>query len=456
MKTICFYFQIHQPYRLKRYRFFDIGADHYYYDDAKNQEILVRIARNSYLPANETILSLIKKTKGAFKVAYSISGLALESLEQFCPEVIDSFKELAKTGCVEFLGETYAHSFAALKKESNEFELQVKEHSDKIQALFGQKPTVFRGTELLYSDDMAERILSLGFKGAVTEGCPSVLDGWRSPDYVYCSGANQRLKLLLKNNGISRDIAHKFSDCNWDQFPLTAEKLMSWISDNKQEQVVNIFMNYEVLGEIQKAESGIFEFLKALPEQAIANGIAFGTPSEVMDANRPVDTISVPYPITWASENDLSPWFGNAIQDEAYNRLFSIAERVRLTRDKSLLHDFYKLQSSDHLYYMSTSHYNQFFCPYDSPYDAFINYMNVASDFMQRVESRFPKNTSTEELNALVQTIVNLEKQVEELKGGAKPKAEKKAVAPKTEVKAEKPAAETKKKVTSSRKKKAE
>lgn len=423
MKTICFYFQIHQPYRLKRYRFFDIGADHYYYDDAKNQEVLARIARNSYLPANETILSLIKQTKGAFKVAYSISGLALESLEQYCPEVIDSFKELAKTGCVEFLGETYAHSFAVLKKESNEFELQVKEHSDKIQALFGQKPTVFRGTELLYSDEMVERILSLGFKGVVTEGCQSVLGGWKSPDYVYCSAANQRLKMLLKNNGISHDIAHKFSDWNWNQYPLTAEKLMGWVADNKQEQVVNIFMNYEVLGEIQKADSGIFEFLKALPTQAKERGIAFGTPSEIMDANRPVDTISVPYPITWSNESNLSPWFGNAIQDEAYNRLFSVAERVRLTRDKSLLHDFYKLQSSDHLYYMSTSHYNQFFCPYDSPYDAFINYMNVASDFMQRVESRFPKNTSTEELNALVQTIVNLENHVAELKGENKPVA---------------------------------
>lgn len=453
MKTICLYFQIHQPYRLKRYRFFDIGADHYYYDDAKNQEILVRIAKNSYLPANETILSLIKKTKGAFKVAYSISGLALESMEQYCPEVIDSFKELAKTGCVEFLGETYAHSFSVLKKESKEFELQVKEHSDKIQALFGQKPSVFAGTELVYSDEMVERILDLGFKGVVTEGCQSVLAGWKSPDYVYCSSANQRLKMLLKNSGISNDIAHRFSDWNWDQFPLTAEKLLGWVSDNKQEQVVNIFMNYEVLGEIHKAESGIFEFLKALPEQAKQNGIAFGTPSEVMDANRPVDTISVPYPITWAKESDLSPWFGNAIQDEAYNRLFSIAERVRLTRDKSLLQDFYKLQSSDHLYYMSTSHYNQFFCPYDSPYDAFINYMNVASDFMQRVESRFPKNTSTEELNALVQTIVNLEKQVEELKGGAKPKA---TAAPKAKENAEKPAAEPKKKAATTRKKKAE
>jgi alpha-amylase len=258
MKSICFYFQIHQPFRLKRYRFFDIGSDHYYYDDYNDEEIIRRIAQNCYLPANQTILNMIKESDGAFKVAYSISGVALEQMELYVPEVIDSFKELAKTGCVEFLAETFAHSLSSLQEDSNEFELQVKQHTKKIQSLFGYKPVVFRNTELVYSDDIGARVAAMGFKGIITEGAKHVL-GWKSPNYVYCCASNPQLKVLCKNFKMSDDITFRFSDWGWDQFPLTAEKFIGWIEalpDN--EDVVNLFMNYETFGEMQNAGTGIF------------------------------------------------------------------------------------------------------------------------------------------------------------------------------------------------------
>ncbi|MBQ0155569.1 MAG: glycoside hydrolase family 57 protein [Bacteroidales bacterium] len=428
MKSICFYFQIHQPFRLKRYRFFNIGADHHYFDDANNEAIIKRIAQNSYIPANNAMLQMIKESKGAFKVAYSISGLALEQLEQYCPEVIDSFKKLAKTGCVEFLGETYAHSFASLRKENNEFEKQVEAHSKKIEALFGQKPKVFRNSELLFCDDMVDRVANMGFDGMLAEGAPQTLD-WKSPNYVYCSAANQRMKLLLKNCGMSDDIAYRFSDWGWKEFPLTADKFANWIMDNPNEQVVNLFMNYEVLGEIQNANTGIFDFFKALPKVAASRGIKFATPSEVINNNKPADQISAPHPTTWANATkDLSPWLANSIQNEAFNKLFALADKVNRCSNKQIVDDWYKLQSTDHLYYMSTAYYNQTFCPYDSPYDAFINYMNVMSDFSKRVDSFFPANVSEEELNSLVKEKLALEAELAALKAGKKaPKAEKKA-----------------------------
>ncbi len=440
MKSICFYFQIHQPFRLKRYRFFNIGADHHYFDDANNEAIIKRIAQNCYIPANNAILQMIKESKGAFRIAYSISGLALEQLEQYCPEVIESFKKLAKTGSVEFLGETYAHSFASLRKENNEFEKQVEDHSKKIQALFGQKPAVFRNSELLFCDDMVDRVVNLGFNGMVAEGAPQTLD-WKSPNYVYCSAANQRMKILLKNCGMSDDIAYRFSDWNWKEFPLTADKFVNWVMDNPNEQVVNLFMNYEVLGEIQNANTGIFDFFKALPKVAESRGIKFVTPSDVVNNIMPSDQISAPHPTTWANATkDLSPWLANSIQNEAFNKLFAITDKVRRCNNKQIVDDWYKLQSTDHLYYMSTSFYNQTFCPYDSPYDAFINYMNVLADFSKRVDSFFPANVSEEELNSLVKEKQALEAELEALKAGKKAsKAETKAVK-KTEEKSEKTA----------------
>ena len=275
MKTICFYFQIHQPFRLKRYRFFDIGRDHYYYDDFNNEEIIKEIARKSYIPANNAILEMIKSSEKQFKVAFSISGVALEQLEIYVPEFIDSMKELVATGCVEFLAETYSHSLSSLK-DPEEFERQVKMHSDKIKALFGQTPTVFRNTELIYSDDLSEQISYMGFKGVITEGAKHIL-GWKSPNYVYESATNPNLKILLKNYKFSDDICFNFSKYNWSEYPLTADKFINWISTlPESERVVNLFMNYEVLGSMQPAGTGIFDFFKALPRFAKKKSIKIG------------------------------------------------------------------------------------------------------------------------------------------------------------------------------------
>lgn len=427
MKSICFYFQIHQPFRLKRYRFFDIGTDHYYYDDYTNSEILTRIARNCYLPANETILNMIKETNGAFKVAYSISGVALEQMELYAPEVIDSFKELAKTGCVEFLAETYGHSLASLT-DSSEFELQVKEHVKKVQSLFGYKPTVFRNTELIYSDEIGDRVAAMGFKGMITEGAKHVL-GWKSPNYVYCSAMNPQLKLLLKNTTLSDDITFRFSDWSWNEYPLTADKFMNWIKNSPaSEDVINLFMGYETFGEIQNASTGIFDFLKALPRFAAEANIQFQTPSQVIGSRKPVDQLCVPYPMSWGDEEkDLSPWCGNELQKSAFSKLYAIGERVRLSNDKRIWQDWIYLQSSDHLYFMSTKPgMHRPNCWYESPYDAFMNYMNVLSDFIDRVNSMFPEGVENEELNSLIKTIKSQEQEISELQAKLQKKAKSK------------------------------
>lgn len=418
MKTICFYFQIHQPFRLKRYRFFDIGNDHYYYDDFNNEEIMHRIAQRSYIPANYTLLEMVKNSNGKFKVAFSISGIALEQLEIYVPEFIDSMKELAKTGCVEFLSETYAHSLASLK-DPIEFANQVKMHDDKIEALFGQRPKVFRNTELIYSDDIACQIADMGFKGCITEGAKHIL-GWKSPNYLYNSAAAPKLKLLLKNYKVSDDISFRFSNYEWSEYPLTADKFIGWIANTPEsEQIVNLFMNYETLGELQPRETGIFEFMKALPRFAEEKGIGFATPTEIISKVKPVDSLSMPYPISWADEErDTSAWLGNVLQNEAFEKLYSVAERVRLCDDRRLKQDWNYLQTSDHFYYMCTKHFNDgavhsHYSPYETPYEAFTNYMNVLSDFIVRVEAQYPAEIENEELNALITTIKNQASEIE-------------------------------------------
>ena len=418
MKTICFYFQIHQPFRLKRYRFFDIGNDHYYYDDFNNEEIMHRIAQRSYIPANYTLLEMIKNSNGKFKVAFSISGIALEQLEIYVPEFIDSMKELAKTGCVEFLSETYAHSLASLK-DPIEFANQVKMHDDKIEALFGQRPKVFRNTELIYSDDIACQIADMGFKGCITEGAKHIL-GWKSPNYLYNSAAAPKLKLLLKNYKVSDNISFRFSNYEWSEYPLTADKFIGWIANTPEsEQIVNLFMNYETLGELQPRETGIFEFMKALPRFAEEKGIGFATPTEIISKVKPVDSLSMPYPISWADEErDTSAWLGNVLQNEAFEKLYSVAERVRLCDDRRLKQDWNYLQTSDHFYYMCTKHFNDgavhsHYSPYETPYEAFTNYMNVLSDFIVRVEAQYPAEIENEELNALITTIKNQASEIE-------------------------------------------
>ena len=370
MKTICFYFQIHQPFRLKRYRFFDIGNDHYYYDDFQNEEIIHRIAEQCYLPANRTILEMIKTSGGKFKVAFSISGVALEQMEIYTPEVIDSFKELAATGNVEFLSETYAHSLSSLG-DPEEFKHQVKKQEDKIKTLFGVKPKVFRNTELIYSDDISAMVSEMGYKGMLTEGAKHIL-GWKSPNYMYSSCVAPKLSLLLKNDRFSEDLSNRFSDYSWNEYPLTADKYMSWIA---------------------------------------------ATPSEVFTLIKPVDSISVPYPISWVDEErDCSSWLGNVLQQEAFRKINEIGERVRLSQTRRIRQDWYYLQSSDHFYYMSTKHMGQGgFSPYDNPYDAFNNYMNVLSDFIVRVNAEFPENIENEELNSLLSTIKNQGEEIESL-----------------------------------------
>lgn len=421
MKSICFYFQIHQPFRLKNYRFFDIGNDHYYYDDFANDDIITRIARRSYLPANEMLLDIISQNKKRFKVAFSISGMALEQLEQYVPEFIDSMKELADTGCVEFLSETYAHSLASLQ-DPEEFVAQVKAHDDKIYQLFGQRPRVFRNTELIYDDDIASMIHAMGFKGAITEGAKHIL-GWKSPNYVYKAATAPRLKLLLKNSKLSDDINFRFGDSSWAAYPLTAEKYLGWIAALPQdEQLVNLFMNYETLGELQPRESGIFDFMRALARFAPERDIQFLTPSEVIARLKPVGEITVTHPISWADEErDASAWLGNTLQHEAVDKLYSIGERVRLCQDRRIKQDWYRLQASDHFFYMSTKHNSDgnihaLYSPYDSPYTAFTNYMNVLSDFMIRVEQQYPSDIDNEELNALLLTIRNQENEIDQLK----------------------------------------
>ena len=421
MKAICFYFQIHQPFRLKTYRFFDIGNDHYYYDDFSNDDIITRIAQRSYLPANEMLLNMIKENGKYFKVASSTRGTALEQLEQYVPEFIDSMKELVDTGCVEFLSETYAHSLASLE-DQDEFVQQVKDHDNKIYQLFGQHPKVFRNTELIYDDDISAVVASMGFNGVITDGAKHIL-GWKSPNYIYNSPVVPKLKLLLKNSKLSDDIAFRFSNSEWASYPLTADKYINWIAElPEEEQIVNLFMNYETFGELQPRESGIFEFMKALPRFAAQKGIQFWTPSEVVAKMKPVDQLSVMHPISWADEErDTSAWLGNTLQQEAVHKLYSIGERVRLCRDRRIKQDWYYLQASDHFFYMSTKHsqdgsVHSHYSPYDSPYMAFTNYMNVLSDFIIRVEEQYPETIDNEELNSLLLTIRNQETEISELK----------------------------------------
>ena len=420
MKAICFYFQIHQPFRLKRYRFFDIGNDHYYYDDFANDDIITRIAERSYIPAAQSLLKMIEDSKGAFKCAISVTGTALEQFEMYVPEFIDLLKQLADTGCVEFLSETNSHSLASLV-DPEEFAIQVRNHDAKIMRLFGQKPNVFRNTELIYCDEMAPQILEMGFKGVITEGAKHIL-GWKSPNYVYSAASAPKLKILLKNDKFSDDISERFSNTSWDEYPLTADKYINWIASTPaEEQIINLFMNLEVFGDFQPRESGIFQFLEALPRFAAEKGIEFWTPTTVVSKLKAVDTLSVNHPISWADEaRDTSAWLGNKLQNEAFNKLYSVSERVRLCDDRRLKLDWERLQGADHFYYMSTKNMrdgsvHSQFSPYDTPFDAFTNYMNVLADFIVRVEEQYPMSIDNEELSSLLTTIRNQEREIEAL-----------------------------------------
>ena len=402
-KSICLYFQVHQPTRLRLYRFFDIGKDSHYYDDFANRTILRRIAQKCYLPMNQLMLDLIKQNKGKFKIAYSISGSALEQFQRFAPDVIESFKALAATGKVEFLAETYYHSLASLASES-EFRHQVAKHAAKIEELFGVKPTAFRNTELIYSNGIGEMVYDMGYKTMLTEGARHIM-GWQSPNYVYTGETQPKLKLLLRNYGLSDDIAFRFA-----QQPVTAEQFVEKMKENAQEgDIVNLFMDYETFGEHQGVESGIFDFMKALPAAVIKDGtFGFVTPTEATKKVKPVADISVEDPISWADEErDLTAWLGNELQNEAFKKVYATTEKLSIVNDVELWEDFGHLQESDHFYYMCTKFFSdgevhKYFNPYDTPYEAFINYMNVISDFQIRLDEKRAaldvKETVVEEL----------------------------------------------------------
>ena len=395
-KSLCLYFQIHQPTRLRLYRFFDIGKDSHYYDDFTNRTILRRVADLCYLPMNNLLLELIEKYKGAFKVAFSISGSALEQFDRYAPEVIDSFKKLAETGCAEFLCETYYHSLASLASPA-EFKHQVLKHKAAVEEHFGVTPVAFRNTELIYSDSIGEQVYDMGFRTMLTEGARHIL-AWRNPDFVYTDEKQSRLKLLLRNYVLSDDIAFRFSDKNWKDWPLTADKYLSWLKNDIANggDVINLFMDYETFGEHQAASSGIFDFMRYLPEAVLADGtFKFRTPSEVVKQHKPVSSIDIPEPISWADEErDVTAWLGNELQQEAFNKLYGLYEKVALINDPAIFNDYGHLQESDHFYYMCTKFFSdgevhKYFNPYDTPYDAFINYMNVLSDFIIRVDEEY-------------------------------------------------------------------
>ena len=388
-KSLCLYFQVHQPDRLRLYRFFDIGNDSQYFDEFANRTILKRIAQRCYLPMNELIYELIQKHGKNFKVAFSISGAALEQFEQYAPEVLESFKKLASTKCVEFLAETYSHSLASLKSEK-EFKNQVKEHAAAIKKHFGVKPKTFRNTELIYSDTIGETVAAMGFNTMLTEGAKHIL-GWKSPNFLYTNAINPKLKLLLKNFNLSDDIAFRFAGNN-----VTSDQYAAWLAESaKDADIINLFMDYETFGEHQKASTGIFEFMRALPDAVLANTeLKFCTPAEAAAMHQPVAPLHVPYAISWADEErDTSAWLGNELQNEAFEKLYSLEKGVMAAKDEELLADFRKLQESDHFYYMCTKFFSdgavhKYFNPYDTPYEAFINYMNVLSDFALRVEKK--------------------------------------------------------------------
>jgi alpha-amylase len=394
MPSICFYFQVHQPFRLKSYDCFKIGHDHFYEDEDKNREILDRVSQKCYLPTNTLMLQLINHFKGKFRISYSLSGVIIEQFEKYRPDVLQSFKDLAATGCVEFLSETYNHSLSFLYSK-DEFVRQVDQHREKIKEHFNQVPTVFRNTELIYNNEVADFASRLGYKGIICEGLDAVL-GYRSPDFVY-HPPGVSISSLLKNYKLSDDIAFRFSNRDWKEWPLTAPKFAHWVHQVAGNgETINLFMDYETFGEHQWPETGIFDFLSHLPQEILKNpDFDFKTPSEII-ASCPVrGEYDVHGLSSWADlERDLSAWLGNSLQNDAMERIYELEKPVKETRDINLLETWAKLLTSDHFYYMSTKYWNdgdvhKYFSHYNTPYDAYINYMNVVTDFEHVLETDY-------------------------------------------------------------------
>ena len=398
-KSVCFYFQVHQPYRLRTYRFFEIGKKHYYYDDFSNRMVMRRVAEKCYLPMNDLLMKQIEKFGDKFKVAFSFSGIAIEQMEQYAPEVLESFQKLVATGQVEVLSETYAHSLASLASP-DEFKRQVLAHKRKMKETFGVTPKTFRNTELIYSDEIGAMVADMGYNLMLTEGAKHIL-GWKSPNYMYANAINPKLKVLLRNFRFSDEIAFRFV-----QDGFRTEDFVSWLNAlPDDEEVVNIFMDYETFGEHQTAETGIFDFMEHLPEAILTNtDFKMATPQELEKTLQPVSAVNVPNVLSWSDEErDLTAWLGNPLQDDAFRALCELATKVRRIKDEDLQLDWTMLQTSDHFYYMCTKWLSdgvvhKYFNHYASPYDAYINYMNVLTDFADRVKNLAKRRKAISEL----------------------------------------------------------
>ncbi len=415
MKTICLYFEIHQITHLKRYRFFDIGTDHYYYDDFENGRSISDISERSYMPALNTMLDMIKQNKGMFKVAFSLSGVGIEQLELHAPQVIDKLQELNETGCVEFLAEPYSHGLSSLANEET-FRMDVKKQMEKIKEYFGKEPTVLRNSSLIYSDDIGLQASEMGFKGMLTEGAKHVL-GWKSPHYVYHCALAPKLKLLLRDVNLSDDISLRFNNSEWEGYPLFADTYINEIASlPEEEQVINIFMELTALGIAQPLSSNILEFLRALPACAKAKGITFSTPSEIFMKMKSVSELNVPDTLSWVDEErDVSTWLGNPMQREAFNKLYSVADRVRIANDPRINMDWDYLQASNNFRFMTTKPSNVGLDRgiYSSAFDAFTNYMNILGDFITRVNNLYSDDIDNDQLESLLTTIKNQGDEIE-------------------------------------------
>ena len=470
MKTICLYFEIHQIIHLKRYRFFDIGTDHYYYDDYENERNISDIAECSYMPALTALEDMIKANGQYFKVAFSISGVGMEQLELHAPQVLEKLQDLNKTGCVEFLAEPYSHGLASLVNEEN-FKAEVQRQAAKMKEYFGKKPQVLRNSSLIYSDDIGLQASQMGFAGMLTEGAKHVL-GWKSPHYVYNCALAPKLKLLLRDVRLSDDVSLRFNNSNWDGYPLFADNYINQIAALPQEeQVINIFMELSALGIAQPLSSNILEFLKALPACAKEKGITFSTPIEICKKMKSVGELNVPDTLSWVDEErDVSTWLGNSMQREAFNKLYSVADRVRIANDPRINQDWDYLQASNNFRFMTTKPSNVGLDRgiYSDPFDAFTNYMNILGDFLNRVNDLYPSDVDNDQLEGLLTTIKNQDEEIEvkdkEIvrlqaklekieKEAEKLRAEKKPAAKKTATAAKAPAKKTATKASAAAKK---
>jgi len=392
MSSICFYFEVHQPLRLGRFSVFNIGSNgsnFSYFNQELNKEIFEKVAKKCYLPTNNLLLELIRRFDGDFKVSFSLTGTFIEYCECFMPELIDSFKELFKTGSVDMIEETYYHSLSSLFDDLDEFEDQVKLHRKMIKNYFGYKPRVFRNTEAIYDNRIAKKVAEMGYKGIITEGSEQIL-GWRSPNFLY-KPVSCDLSVLLRNYTLSDDVGFRFSARGWKDYPLTAEKYAGWMSHN-QGDLVNLFMDYETFGEHHWEDTGIFDFLENLPREVFKHKyLDFVTVSEAVERYQPVGMIDVPWAVSWADEDrDVSTWLGNDMQVACFNELKNIGSKIKESGKEDMLETWRRLQTSDHLYYVSTKGLNDgdvhaYFSPYDGPYDGFINFMNVLQDFKQKL-----------------------------------------------------------------------